>query len=446
MKTSIKLLSAFILFTLLATTVATPALAFDGRTGENVTIAADETIEDDVYVSASTFVLDGNIKGDLIVVGQNITINGTVDGDLIAAGENIIINGTVTDDARIAGAALQLGAGASVGGDLVSAGASLETRKKSTVEGELVVGAGQALLAGDVTGDVLAGTGSLELGGQFGGDVQANVGEAEQGAGGPPPSMYMPNTTISFPQIAPGFTINKDAKIKGNLEYTQTKDIKIPENVVGGKITRTEPVLDTSEVIVPPTQAELALTWALNLVRSIVTLLIFGLLLGWLAPAFTKTLMDKVQEKPAANVGWGIVAYAAFFFAILIIIVAMVIGGIVFGALTLGSISGTIIWVGLISIFGLTTGFILVTSFLTKIIVSWLGGKMILARINPALAEHKVWPLLLGVVLVALVIALPFVGWLFGLIVLLLGLGGFWVWMRERWSNRNAASMPAITN
>ncbi len=440
MKTSIKFLSTLFLIAVLAMTFTSPALAFDGRSGENITIKADETVNDDLYVTANKFVLDGTVKGDLIVFGTDIIINGTVEGDLMAAGQTVVINGTIADDARIAGAALQIGKGASIAGDLVAAGASLEAKDGSAVNGELALGAGQALLAGSIDGDALIGTGSLELSGEFGGDVKAEVGEAEQNAGSPSPSMFMPNISISIPTVPPGLTVDKDAKIKGNFEYTQTKDVKIPESVVGGKVTRNEPTVSPEEVVVQPTPTETALKWTLDLVRSIVTLILFGLLLGWLVPAFIKSLIEKAKEKPVASFGWGIVAYAAFFFAILLIIVAMVLGGVIFGALTLGGISGTIIWLGLVAIFAMTVGFVLATSFLSKIVVAWLGGKLILGRFNPSLAENKVWPLVLGVIIVALATALPYVGWIFGLIVLFLGLGALWIWGRDLWANRNTTT------
>ena len=429
MKTIYKFLSIFSLLALLSMTITTPARAFDGRSGENVVIEADEVINDDVYVTANEFVLDGTVKGDLIVFGTTITINGTVEGDLIAAGQSVVINGIVTDDARIAGAALQISKTAAIGGDVIAGGASLETQDNSIIEGELVVGAGQALLAGNVTGDVLAGVGSMELHGVFGGNVNAQVGDPAES--GPPPSMYMPQSNVTFPHVTPGFTIAEEAKIKGNLEYTQSKDIKIPADAVDGKITRTKPVVDPDKNTAQPTSAQTAMNWTFDLFRTIATLIVFGLLLGWLAPMFTKTLMEKVQTTPAASLGWGLVAYAAFFFAILVIIVAMISGGLFFGVLTLGGVSGTIISVGILAIFALIVGFVLVTVFLTKIIVAWLSGKLILARINPALAEHKVWPLVLGVVIIALLIALPFVGWLFGLLVMFLGLGALWLWGRE---------------
>ena len=174
------------------------------------------------------------------------------------------------------------------------------------------------------------------------------------------------------------------------------------------------------------------MTWTFDLLRSIVTLIFFGLLLGWLAPMFMKSLMEKIQSRPAASLGWGVVAYAAFFFAILVVIVAMIAGGVLFGVLTLGGLSGTVIWLGILTLSTMIVGFVLITSFLTKIVVAWLTGKLILARFNPALAENKVWPLVIGVILIALIIALPYIGWLFGILIMFIGLGALWIWGRER--------------
>jgi len=199
------------------------------------------------------------------------------------------------------------------------------------------------------------------------------------------------------------------------------------------------PPVDTRHVYVAPTPAQMALSWTFNLFRTIVTLILLGLLLGWLAPKFVNTLSEKLQAMPAASLGWGVVAFAAFFFSLLLIIVAMTIPALFFGVLTLGGVSGSIIWVGLLAIFALTVGFVLITSFLTKIVVAWLGGRMIFKSMNSPLAESRIWPLVLGVVIVALATAIPLVGWLFGLAIIFFGLGALWIWGREAWQTRSAA-------
>ena len=441
-----KLMSVFTLLTLMLLTFSTPVYAFDGREGERVIIAADEVIEDDLYVGANEFVLDGTVKGDVIVGGNIITINGTVEGDLWAAGQVVIINGVVMDDARIAGAGLQLGDDAQIGGDLLAAGASLETKAGSAVGGDLLVGAGQALLVGDVGRNVLAGAGALELRGNFGGDVKAFVDQTEETVSGPSPNVYMQqNIALTLPSVAPGLTVAESAKIAGSLEYSSTYNLTFPGGSVGGEVTRVEPEFDEN-TYVPPTPAEKTVKWAFDLLRTVVTLILIGLLLGWLAPAFLNATSGKIETQTWQSLGWGAIGWAAFFFALLLIVILMVAGGIIFGVLTLGGLSGAIIWLGILSMFALTVAFVLATAYVTKIVVGTALGKWIFSKTNPALSEHKFWPMILGVLVIVVVVALfhfplvplGFFGWLLNFAVVLFGLGALWLWGRERFSKQPA--------
>jgi cytoskeletal protein CcmA (bactofilin family) len=446
-----KVLSLFVLVSLLALTFAAPAHAFDGREGDRVVIAAGEVIEDDLYVGAQSFTLDGTVKGDLIVGAQTVVINGTVEGDLIVGAQAIQINGTVTDDARVFGQAAQLGAQAVIGDDLIFGGASLELLEGSHVSGDLVMGAGQALLAGKVDGNLLAGVAGLELRGAFGGNVYAYVDQTEESVGSPSPSSFMTYgqpLPFSMPSVSMGLTVADGATIAGDLEYSSTYELSFPGGAVGGNVTRVEPVSSSSgvQVDISDTPAQKTGSWAFDLLRSIVTLGLFGLLMVWLAPKFSKSATEKLQSNPLPTLGWGVVTYAGFFFALLAIIVVMVLGGTIFGLLTLGGVTGTIIWVGLLALFGLTVLFVLAVLFVSKILVGTALGKWIFGLINPSLAEHKVWPMLVGVTTLALVIglfnipllSLGFFGWVINFLVVLFGLGALWLWGRERFSKHPA--------
>jgi len=440
-----KAISVFTLLILLTLTSAIPVSAFEGRDGDTVVIATDEVINDDLYVGANNFTLNGTVKGDLIVGGSVITINGTVEGDLWAAGQVIIINGVVMDDVRIAGAGLQLGDDAQVGGDLLAAGASLETKPGSVVGNDLLLGAGQALLAGNVERDVLAGAGALELRGDFGRDVKAYVDQTKETASSPSPNIYMQrNIPLTLPSVAPGLTIADSATIAGDLEYSSTYNLTFPAGVVGGDVIRVEPEISEGVVRTPPTPLQRTGKWALDSMRTILTLVLFGLLLGWVTPAFMRTTSDKIKHQTWPSLGWGAIAWGAFFFALLLIVIVMIAGGIIFGVLTLGGISGVIIWLGILSMFALIVLFVLATAYVSKIVVGTAIGRWILSKINPTLAEHRFWPMILGVILIAVVIALlhfplaplGFFGWLLNFAVVLFGLGALWLWGRDRFTKQ----------
>jgi cytoskeletal protein CcmA (bactofilin family) len=406
-------------------------------------------VDDDLYVSANVFTLDGTVQGDLVVFAQAVIVNGTVEGDLIAAGQTIIINGKVTDDARIAGYGLQVNREASIGDDLVAAGFSLETLAGSTVGGDLVYAGAQGLLAGSVEEDALVGANGLHLRGEVRGNLEAAVGEATQEEG-MPPSMFMPQEGIQvpIPAVAPGLTLDPDSKIGGDLNYTQRVELNLPASVVVGKITRTLPEIEGTIEEHIPTPAEQVNKWGFDLLRSMVTLILIGLFLGWLFPNFMGATAGKLQAQFWPSLGWGAVTYAVFFFALFLVIVTMILGGIFFGALTLGGLSGTIIWLGILILFAGILGFILATAYVTKILVGTIIGKWLLKFIHPTTAEHKIWPMIVGVIVLVFVIGmlrfplapLGFFGWLLNFAVILLGLGALWLWGRERFGKKPVVS------
>lgn len=422
------------LLALLISSIAVPVLAFDGREGDNITIPADEVVDDDLYIGAQTIVIDGTVKGDVVAFAQTITVNGVIEGDLIAAGQAVIINGEVQDDARIAGAALVIGEKAKIGSDLVGAGASLETVNGSSIGQDLVFAGGQALLGGDISRNVTVAAGSLALQGSIGGNVKADVGdEGYRGGSG----TFMPNTDVTIPRIQSGLSIGPDAKIGGTLQYTSRKQISIPEGVVAGKIAYTPPAVDktTSK---PLSIVESLLNGGLDIARTIITLILFGLLLLWIFPGAIKTATERIKRAPLPSLGWGVIYIAAFFFALLVLFIAMLVGGIAFGILTLRGLSGAVIFLSLLAMFALVISFMLAIWFVAQIIVSIVGGQLILARIKPELAEHKYWPLVIGVLIYALLVATPILGSLVWWIVVLLGLGALWYFGQELFAKKPA--------
>ena len=88
-----------------------------------------------------------------------------------------------------------------------------------------------------------------------------------------------------------------------------------------------------------------------------------------------------------------------------------------------------------------------ITPIISIIIISLLLGQLIFGLFKSAAAEHRWWPMLLGVpvfVAIAAIISIPPVvacclDALFGLIVALLGLGAIWIWGREQLMGREAA-------
>ncbi len=433
-KNYLRILANAVLLAALVFGIATPVAAFDGRGGENVLIGKGEVVNDDLYVGADTFTLDGTVNGDVLASGGTLTINGIVEGDLMAAGQTVIVNGHITGSVRMAGAVLFVGEEAKIDGDIIAAGASLETRQGSLVGQDAVVFSGQTLLAGEIARNAKLFSGGTELRGQIGGNVETEAAEAEHD--GPSPKMWLTDSPIPVPEVSNGLTIDPKAKIGGKLTYTSAKELSIPSGVVAGEIVRLEPVVEKT---VKPTASELVMTALLNSIRKMVSLILLGLLLGWLFPTFISLNVNQLRTAPLPSFGWGIVTIAAFFFTLTVLIIATVIGAMVFGALTLSGLSVTVVFLGLLGTFILIFGFVLAMSFVAQIIISVLAGKLILAKIKPEWADHKVWPLALGVVLLVTLTTIPVLGWLAGLVAVLMGLGALWSYGKNLLPKKPAA-------
>jgi hypothetical protein len=87
--------------------------------------------------------------------------------------------------------------------------------------------------------------------------------------------------------------------------------------------------------------------------------------------------------------------------------------------------------------------FLISTNYLAQIIVSFLAGVLVLEGAGPGRGSGRVLPLVVGLVLYVILRTIPVLGFIVGLVVVLLGLGALshWVWTKLR--HRRAQSPTA---
>ena len=403
------------------------AWAGEFKGGDEVIIGPDEVIGDDLYVGAGTIIIEGIIEGDLIASGGEIVINGVVEEDFWGAAGYITINGEVRGDVRMAGGTLALGPYAQIGDDVLAAGYSFEAADGSTIGGSLFWGGYQAKLAGDVEEDFNGGMGALEITGVIKGNVVVEVGEPD-----PDFEQALPllKTWMPAPMMAPGFRVAEEAEIGGRLVYTSGSEGEIaPEAEITGGIVYQTPVPPPVEKkeVEELTPEQLARNWSLDQLRRFIALLMTGLILLWVVPGPMREAATALQTRPWGSLGWGIlviifVCIAVPSIAFLVIVLDVILGLLGFGGLVI-SITG----LGLLANAAIIGGFLIVAGYITKVVFSFLVGRMILERIQGSWGTGRFWPLVIGVVLFTIVRAVPYLGWFFGLIVTLLGLGALWL-------------------
>jgi hypothetical protein len=416
---------------------AGPARAFDVRSGDTVVIAADQVVTDDVYVAANEFRLEGTIQGDLVVAARLVTINGLVEGDVIAAGQVVRVNGAIADDARLVGAALILGEGAQVADDLLSLAYSLETIAGSAAGGTLAFVGSQALLAGAVAEEAMLAGSAVELRGEVQGSAHVNV----SGSGNRPPFspfVFMPGVP-ALPAVRPGLTVDPAARVGGDLVVSGDEGA-IAAGTVAGQVIRDPAAQAPAEQTPPASPGARLLNWLAGAARRLIVLLLVGLLVLWLAPNLARGAAAALRERPLPSAGWGLLALIGVPLAVLLVGAGALILALLLNLVTLGALAGVVAAAGVWLAGALVLALVVGVGYLAHVVVSYVLGRWMLGRINSPAADSRLWPLLLGVIVVVALTALPFVGWVFSLAIVVLGLGALILVLVRR---REAVQQPA---
>jgi hypothetical protein len=391
------------------------------------TIAEGEVIDDDVFVTGEHVIVNGTVNGDLFAFGQTVTINGVVNGSLFIGAQTVTVNGSVTGSIYGGAAALTLGDDGTVGRNLLFGGFSLQTEAGSTIGRDMMMGGYQALLAGTVERDIKVGVGALELAGKVGGDVNATVGTPGEGK---PNFVMMPGELP--PSVEPGLRVAESAEIGGQLNYSSREDqASAIEGEPAGGVLFEESVEEMNQATESVGMGGSIVGWFFTRLQELLSLLVLGGLVIWSMPYLFSKAVHKAEEQPLPSAGWGVATLLVGYVGALIIAVLIIVLAIILGFITLGGLAGTVIGVGFGGLGVVFISFQLLVSYGSKLIVAFLGGKLFLERFSPKYAEHKGWTLLLGVALYVLLRGIPFIGWLIGLAATLIGLGALWLIWRE---------------
>jgi cytoskeletal protein CcmA (bactofilin family) len=408
-------------------TLAGGAFAAEFRADQNVKVAAEETIKDDLYAMGETITIDGIVEGDLIAFAKDIIINGEVRGDVIAAGQTFEATGTLGDDVRIAGQVLKLGDTAKIGGDVLAAGFSLEAVKGSAITGDFIYAGYQALLGGRVDKDVLAGLANFQMSGKVGGDAEVyfdSDGEApnvNQMTGGQP-------VRISMPQVPGGLTLDSTAEVAGKLKYTSKQDAKIDEaaKVTGGVIHEVPKAAPAEPNAPPKPEQPEALKLVYSNLRHFLCAALIGLVVFLVLPKSSLAWADNVRTRPLASLGGGILGVIGFLIVGVGLIFATVVIAIGLGAASLSELVPTVIIGGILGVVILAFVFALFLAFLAQAVVGLALGRLFLKQDN---IGSRLGAFLVGLVVVALLLAIPVAGPYLVFLTFLFGLGGYTLWL-----------------
>lgn len=358
--------------------VVSQALAGTAKMGERYRLESGETISENLYVGSGDVNVAGNVLGDFIAGGGNVTITGSVEKDTMLAGGSLNILGMTGEDLRVAGGNIIVGD--NVGGDLVAVGGSVQVLSGVTVGGEALVAGGSVVIDGTIQKDLVVSGGDVQINGRVMGNVRAKRVDR--------------------------LTIGSNAVIEGNLDYGSRREAVISEGArIGGAVNFdqiTKPARYSRGVEKGFMAALLGLFTLIALAKLAIIATAAFLLIY-----FFKSGIVQVSEEIGNNFGREVLRG-------FIVMVTVPAGAAVLALTILGLIPAMFAMLGY-------AGLMLTASIYSGVFFgSWLHKKYYkreMMEVN--------WKIALGgIVALALVGALPLVGWIIDLAVMLAALGG----------------------
>ncbi|MFA5169651.1 MAG: hypothetical protein WC386_01235 [Candidatus Paceibacterota bacterium] len=348
--------------------IVAPFLA-NGATGEsedNYYLAPGLTINDNLYVAGSDVNISGTVTGDLFAAGGNVTVSGPVEEDLMAAGGSLNISGKVSGDERVAGGTVTISN--VIGGDLLVAGGQVIILPGSTIGKDIEISGGNINYRGESNGKLSISGGDVYINGKVNGDLSITAQSIKIG----PDAMINGNFEYSSPREA---VLEQGAKVNGTVEFTKTTAFE--------KSSDTKPMMGF-------------MTFAL--ITKLSAIIFAALIFFYFFRKQTEVIIKEGVSNFWKNAGKG--------FVILIVVPAAVI-------------------LSFITIIGAPLGVIGGILYVALLIVSSIIANLIFAQLCINVfkkGELNWWIIILSVIIFGMISFIPFIGWLFKFIILLVAL------------------------
>lgn len=360
------------------------SLAAEIKYGRDLMFPKGETVSDDLYLAGGTVTVASDISGDLIAAGGNVFVSGTVSQDIWAASGNVNITGAVRDDVRAAGGNVTVSG--NVAGDVLVAGGTVHIAPGVVVNGDVISAGGNVIIDGKVNGNVEVAGGQITINDIVGGNVVAK---------------------------ADTIMIGRTGDIRGSLEYTARKPETLSnQGKIAGSVTFHERVGGKAA----DARAAFAGLVAIGVLIKLLMALVAGLVAIRLFPRFSGLLVQRTISGFGGELLRGIVL--AIVLPICAIIAAVTVIGIPFT----------------VALFLISLLFALIASVYSGILVGSWVEKKIMKR-----PEYRVhWKAATGgIVLLFILQAIPFLGPIATIVIMLSLFGSLFHLAHERfWLNR----------
>lgn len=408
-----------ILLTAFALAFASPARAAEIITGDpDAILPADQVIDDDLFISGQNVRIEGTVYGDVFAAGNQVEVTGTIDGNLFVGSQIFTNNGTVNGSVYSFSYASTTGPTAVVADNVYGFAFSVNTETGSSVGRSMYAFAYQAIISGTVGRDLNFFGSAFRMDGSVARNLTAQISETEgrRNVEYGPWTVWMPGTVEI---LQPGYDVS------GGTVGGET-DIQIVEYQAPNAPNVT---VDSR------TLWGLAVAgWIVTRVGEFIALFIVGALLFLVWPTQMKRVEDQITGHTWRSLGLGFLAAILFPFAFVLTALIIILLAVLLGVISLGQLAGPILILGFLLI-GLATAVFFIAGLLAA---KAIFGHLVGSRLLQSSTEDKGWGLLLillvGLLIYEVVALIPVLGWLVGLIIVLLGWGAMAgvLWIKEK--------------
>jgi hypothetical protein len=388
----------------------------------NGLVPAGETLQGSQFIFAPQINIEGIVDGDVFAIGQDVIVKGEIKGSLFLLSNTATIDGTLEGDLFAANTRLTLGSTSSIGRSAYILAGLVNMLPGSVVGHDLYLIA----LGGEISGSVgryqRAHVGFLEV---------LNLLLGENGLLQPlmPPGFQLPLSTIDFFAGRPA----------GRVFIWSSAASGSGLSALG------LPMILQSQLQAPEFDSAAVTDWLVVRLRAFAPLFLIGLLLLWLFPGFLQGSTERLRARPLASFGFGIVVFFVGVGAATLTLALVAALGMFFATVQYWDLA-MITWSA--GLGGLSVGlalFSLAIIYLSKIIIAYLFGIILLKRMSPSTWGRRVWMLLLGEVIVVLLLSIPILDWVLSVLATMFGLGAIYLYLRQRAqpAGASAQDLPA---
>lgn len=411
--------------------------------GSDCEIGEGEIVDGTIYAACRTLVVAGEVRGDVLGIAVNATISGEIHGSVIMAAGKLQVSGEVDQDVIFFGGILHITPTATLNSPLSTVySAAISTQIEAAVPGNVGAIGYQLLIEGPIGGNVdFSGT-ALLIDSTIGGDVTASVGDRQSGGVGELQTLIQLVDADVHLQT-PGLTVTTEGWIGGTLSYRASSEGQILDHAT--EVVYEQVVPDAAAIANQQDFGSAVGEYLRQVLREFLTLALIGVAIVTLAPRSMNGPISAIRYRTLTSIGLGLLIFILSFPLLLISLLLSLLLIILISLLGVEQVTLITVFVLAALNFSGAVMFYFIALFFSRVMVATAIGRAVLSRVyhsRSRLVDAYVH-LLVGALLLALVIALPYIGTVVTAAAAFLGLGALVLhWQRPRRLQAAAARSP----